>query len=77
MSFNDFTEMPVWQKSNEVVRGIYTLCNQLPEAEDYALSSQLKRTALSITANIAEAYGRNHVKGKINFYYSQEDLPLR
>ena len=61
--------MPVWQKANEVVEQVYTICLKLPRSEEYALSSQLKRAALSIAANIAEAFGRSHSKDKINFYY--------
>ena len=68
MAYNDFTEMPVWKDANEVVKLVYSVCSTLPISEDYALSSQLKRAALSITANIAEAFGRNHSKDKINFY---------
>ena len=68
MAYNDFTEMPVWKDANEVVKLVYSACSTLPRSEDYALSSQLKRAALSITANIAEAFGRNHSKDKINFY---------
>ena len=68
MAYNDFTEMPVWKDANEVVKLVYSVCSTLPRSEDYALSSQLKRAALSITANIAEAFGRNHSKDKINFY---------
>ncbi len=68
MAYNDFTEMPVWQKTNEVVKQVYQLCVRLPRSEEYALSSQMKRAVVSIAANIAEAFGRNHAKDKINFY---------
>ena len=61
--------MPVWQKANFVIEQVYAVCLKLPKSEEYALSSQLKRAALSITANIAEAFGRNHSKDKINFYF--------
>lgn len=61
--------MPVWQKANFVVEQVYAICLKLPKSEEYALSSQVKRAALSITANIAEAFGRNHSKDKINFYF--------
>ena len=70
MQYLDFTEMPVWQKANEVVEQVYAVCSRLPRSEEYALSSQLKRAALSITANIAEAFGRSHSKDKTNFYYN-------
>jgi len=69
MPYLDFTEMPVWQRANTVVEQVYSICSKLPRSEEYALSSQLKRAALSITANIAEAFGRNHSKDKINFYF--------
>jgi four helix bundle protein len=69
MQYLDFIEMPVWQKANGVVEQVYTICSKLPKSEEYALSSQLKRAALSIAANIAEAFGRSHSKDKINFYY--------
>ena len=69
MQYLDFIVMPVWQKANEVVEQVYTICSKLPKSEEYALSSQLKRAALSIAANIAEAFGRSHSKDKINFYY--------
>lgn len=68
MKYNDFTEMPVWQKGAEVIEKVYNLCLLLPKSEDYTLSSQLKRASLSITANIAESFGRKHSKDKINFY---------
>jgi len=41
----------------------------LPKKEDYGFTSQIRRSALSISANIAEAFGRNHTADKINFYY--------
>ncbi|HEX6332833.1 MAG TPA: four helix bundle protein [Flavisolibacter sp.] len=68
MSYIDFTEMPVWQDANKVILQVYSVCSGLPKSEDYALSSQLKRAALSIAANIAEAFGRTHTKDKVNFY---------
>ena len=68
MKYNDFSEMPVWQKGAEVIEKVYKLCLLLPKSEVYTLSSQLKRASLSITANIAESFGRKHAKDKINFY---------
>jgi four helix bundle protein len=41
----------------------------LPRKEDYGFTSQIRRSALSIRANIAKAFGRNHTYDKINFYY--------
>jgi four helix bundle protein len=69
MPYLDFTEMPVWQKANEIVGDIYKLTEGLPKKEDYALCGQIRDAAISIAANIAEGFGRNHSKDKINFYY--------
>jgi len=39
------------------------------QKEDYGYTSQIRRSALSISANIAEAFGRHHTNDKVNFYY--------
>ncbi len=77
MSYKDFFEMPVWKKASKIVEDVYALCLKLPKSEDFALSSQLKRAALSIPSNIAEAFGRNHTKDKINFYYFARVLLMK
>ncbi len=69
MAYNDFAEMPVWQLGDQIVAEVYKLTEMLPKREDYALCSQLRNAAVSITGNIAEGFGRGHVKDKINFYY--------
>ena len=69
MPYRDFTEMPVWKLAMEIVNDIYSLTEKLPRREDYALCSQLRRAAVSISGNIAEGFGRGHNKDKVNFYY--------
>ena len=69
MSYNDFTEMPVWQLAMEVVTGVYSLTEKLPKKEDYALCCQMRDAAISIPANIADGFGRWHKKDKVNFYF--------
>ena len=61
--------MPVWNDAMNLAEEIFRLSECFPKKEDYGLTSQLRRAALSISANIAEAYGRNHTLDKINFYY--------
>lgn len=56
----DFTDMPVWNTAMELAVDIFNLTVKLPKSEDYALKSQLRRLAESISANIAEAFGRFH-----------------
>ena len=48
---------------------IFRLTEKLPRKEDYGLTSQIRRSALSVPANIAEGFGRKHTKDKLNFYY--------
>lgn len=61
--------MPIWKDAMKLAQDIFKLSESFPRKEDYGLTSQLRRAALSISANIAEAYGRNHSLDKINFYY--------
>ncbi len=61
--------MPVWQEAFELADEIYNIVEKFPKSELYALSSQIKRSIISISANIAESYGRHHTLEKINFYY--------
>jgi four helix bundle protein len=53
----------------EVAERVFVLTDKLPRKEDYGFTSQIRRAALSISANIAEAFGRNHSLDKIRFYY--------
>ena len=69
MAYKSFEEMPVWQKAMELAVGIFKLTAKLPRKEDYGLTSQLRRSALSVPGNIAEGFGRSHTRDKLNFYY--------
>jgi len=61
--------MPIWKEAMNIAEQIFTITDNLPRKEDYGFTSQIRRAALSISANIAEAFGRNHTLDKINFYY--------
>jgi four helix bundle protein len=54
----DFHSRKVWQKSHLLVRDVYRSSHRFPRAEAYGLTSQLRRAAVSISANIAEGCGR-------------------
>ena len=69
MKYNSFIDMPVWKKSMALSNKIFDLTAKLPKKEDYGLTSQIRRSALSVSGNIAEGFGRNHTKDKLNFYY--------
>jgi four helix bundle protein len=49
-----FTDLIVWQKAHQFVLGVYRLTRTFPRDEIYGLSSQFRRAAVSIPANIAE-----------------------
>lgn len=70
MTFKSFEDMPVWQKGMELVEEVYAITESLPRKEDYGLTSQMRRAALSVTGNIAEGFGRKHTKDKLRFYYN-------
>lgn len=69
MLYRSFEEMPVWIKSMNMAEKIFFLTEKLPKKEDYGLTSQIRRSALSVSGNIAEGFGRKHTKDKLNFYY--------
>lgn len=57
-------DLKVWQESMDLVVDVYTITKQFPKEELYALTSQMRRSALSIPSNIAEGAGR---KGKAEY----------
>ena len=68
MKFSSFTEMPVWQKAHKMVLSVYKLTASFPRDEVYGLTSQMRGAALSVSGNIAEAFGRFHYLDKNKFY---------
>jgi four helix bundle protein len=62
-----FEELEVWKESRRLRLAVSALCKKFPKSEEYSLISQIKRSARSITANIAEGHGRFHYKENIQF----------
>jgi len=58
-SIKSYRDLIIWQKSIELVKLIYIVTNKFPQTEQYGLTNQLRRSAVSIPSNIAEGYGRN------------------
>jgi four helix bundle protein len=54
----DFRDLLVWQKSHSLTLGIYKVTSGFPKSELYGLTSQMRRAAASIPANIAEGCGK-------------------
>jgi len=67
--YKTFEDMPVWQDSFNLADEIYDAIENFPKTEIYALSDQLRRASVSVSANIAEAFGRYHKYDKVKFYY--------
>ena len=55
----DFRKIQVWQKAHEVTLRLYKVTSSFPKEELYGLTSQIRRAAASIPANIAEGCGRD------------------
>ena len=54
----DFRKLEVWQKAQGLVASIYRLSDRFPAAERYGLTAQMRRAAVSVSANLAEGWGR-------------------
>lgn len=64
-----FTDLNVWKEGHKLVVMIYKITKSFPREETYSLIDQMRRAAASITANIAEGFGRQTYKEKVQFYY--------
>ena len=65
-SFND---LKAWQEAHALVLLIYKYTELFPEKEKFGLTNQLRRAAISVSSNIAEGFGRQTFKEKVQFYY--------
>jgi four helix bundle protein len=63
-----FQDLIVWQKAHQFVLSVYKITKLFPKEELYGLSSQFRRAAVSIAANIAEGFRKNGKKDKLRFY---------
>jgi len=62
-----FTDIEAWKLARKLRMVIYGVIKKLPTEERYDLASQMRRAAISCTANIAEGYGRFHFQENIQF----------
>jgi len=61
----NFTQLTVWQKSHDLVLKIYKLTRAFPREELFGLTSQMRRAATSVPANIAEAFKKRSAADKL------------
>ncbi len=65
----NYKELKVWQKSYKLCLHIYKVTKRFPKDEMYGLTSQIRRSAVSIPSNIAEGYGRKTTLEYVRFLY--------
>jgi len=66
---SSFRDLKVWQLSMDLVVDIYKATDRFPQSENYGLTSQLRRCAISIPSNISEGSDRHNPKEFIRFLY--------
>lgn len=66
---NSFVDLNAWQEGHKLVLKIYEITKRFPSSENFGLISQMQRSAVSITSNIAEGFGRQTYKEKTHFYF--------
>ena len=64
---HNYLELKIWQRSREVVKSVYQLTDTFPKNQQYSLTNQMQRAAISIPSNIAEGAGRNTAKEFMQF----------
>jgi four helix bundle protein len=63
-----FTDLIVWQKAHKFVLSVYKLTAEFPKSETYGLTSQFRRAAISIPANISEGFVKKGKADKLRYY---------
>ena len=62
MKINRFSDLTVWQRAHELTVATYRLTEKFPRSEQFGIVSQLRRASASVSANIAEGFGRRTTK---------------
>ena len=67
-NIQSYQDLEVWQKAMDLVVMSYQLTKQFPKSENFGLSSQLQRAAVSVPANIAEGFKKRSHRDKLRFF---------
>ena len=65
----NFRDLKVWQISIDMVTLVYQMLKSFPKEEQYGIMSQIRRSAVSVPANIAEGQARQHTKEYLQGLY--------
>lgn len=68
----NFQEIIAWQKAHLLALRVYLITKNFPRPEEYGLTNQMRRCAVSIPSNIAEGFKRKTVKDSAHFYNISE-----
>jgi len=68
VEIKSFEDLEVWQWSKDLAIEVYGITKDFPKDEVFGITNQIKRAAVSISANIAEGFGRYHYLDKAKFY---------
>lgn len=74
-NIRSFTDLDTWKEGHRLVVQIYTLTKSFPLDEQFALTSQIRRAAVSITSNIAEGFSRPSYADKAHFFAMAQGSP--
>lgn len=69
MAAKSFRDLRVWQIAEDLCVEVYSITDMFPKHEVFGLTSQLRRSIISVPSNIAEGFGRRFAKEKDQFYH--------
>lgn len=64
----NFKDLIVWQKSYELAKAVYKSTKRFPDEERFGLTSQIRRSAVSVGSNIVEGFARMGIREALSFY---------
>lgn len=65
-------DLNAWREGHKLVILIYQITKKFPKEETYSLIDQMPRSAVSVTSNIAEGFGRQSYKERLKFYFQAQ-----
>ncbi len=66
-NINSYKDLKIWQKGIDLVEIIYKITISFPKTEQYGLTSQIRRSSVSVPSNIAEGWGRGYNNNLLQF----------
>lgn len=67
--YKTYRDLNTWISARQLCAEVYSLTQKFPSSEQFGLTNQLRRAAVSIVSNIAEGHGRQYKKETIQFLY--------